>query len=421
MGSNLSILVSHPTGNANVRALIAGLHNRSLLHSYWTTLSVGRRFELLGALHSGLNQELARRSYEEVPKEKIVTKPTLELLRQISKRFGFGWITRHGDGIASTDAVYQNLDQAVAKFVLKSASHQGITGVYAYEDGAGHTFSAANRIGLDAIYELPIGYYREFHRIIAEQSSKFPEWASTVNSLRDPQEKLDRKDLELKLASRVYVASSFTKKSLNSAPSKPKEIFVVPYGAPPPRVESPASREKNEPIKLIFAGHLNLRKGLPDLIRSTELFDFDWHLIIAGTLPQSPPKALTDFLANPRVQWVGHVPHSKLLKYMAESHAFVFPSVFEGFGLVIYEAMSCGLPVVTTPHTAGPDIIEHGHNGFILPINDSTAIASTLGRLHADEHYRKSVGVNALSAAKARGWELYRSEVANTLENSVVV
>jgi len=66
---------------------------------------------------------------------------------------------------------------------------------------------------------------------------------------------------------------------------------------------------------------------------------------------------------------------------MAAHDVFVFPSLFEGFGLVLLEAMAMGLPVITTPHTAGPDLIREGMEGFIVPIRHSTAIAERLEQL----------------------------------------
>ena len=62
---------------------------------------------------------------------------------------------------------------------------------------------------------------------------------------------------------------------------------------------------------------------------------------------------------------------------------FVFPSLFEGFGLVLLEAMAMGLPMITTAHTAGPDLLEDGKEGFIVPIRSAEAIAEKLTWLSA--------------------------------------
>ncbi len=71
---------------------------------------------------------------------------------------------------------------------------------------------------------------------------------------------------------------------------------------------------------------------------------------------------------------------------MARHDVFVFPlpSIFEAFGLVILEAMSQVLPVITVPETAGPDLIDDSKNGFIVPIRSAEAIAQRLDLLSID-------------------------------------
>ena len=64
------------------------------------------------------------------------------------------------------------------------------------------------------------------------------------------------------------------------------------------------------------------------------------------------------FFRDKRCKFLGQIPNHQLLLRMKKSHVFLFPSLFEGFGQVLLESFSCGLPVITTYNTAGPDIIE---------------------------------------------------------------
>ena len=100
---------------------------------------------------------------------------------------------------------------------------------------------------------------------------------------------------------------------------------------------------------------------------------------------------------------------------MGRHDVFVFPSLFEGFGLVILEAMAQGLPVITTSHTVGPDIIEDGVDGFIVPIRSSEAIAEKLELLAADRPRLEAMREAAIATARRFTWENYRRRLAEVL------
>jgi glycosyltransferase involved in cell wall biosynthesis len=81
--------------------------------------------------------------------------------------------------------------------------------------------------------------------------------------------------------------------------------------------------------------------------------------------------------------------------------------------------MSAGLPIVTTPHTAGPDIMTDGGEGFIVPVRDAQAIADRLTRLHDDEPRRRAMGAAALARARELRWADYERRITNLLREAV--
>jgi glycosyltransferase involved in cell wall biosynthesis len=91
----------------------------------------------------------------------------------------------------------------------------------------------------------------------------------------------------------------------------------------------------------------------------------------------------------------------------------VLPSLHEGFGLVIPEAMAQGLIVITTPHTAGPDLITDGVDGFVIPIRSAEAIEEKLDRLMTDGKLLSEMKLAARRKAEMRPWESYRRELAS--------
>jgi starch synthase len=241
----------------------------------------------------------------------------------------------------------------------------------------------------------------------------------TLNGNRDSQSKADRKDTELALADVVFVASSFTHQTLDSAPSFKAAVVVAPYGAPsiPAVPPSAPPRPTGNQLRVLFVGSLGQRKGLSYLFEACRQLEGAIQLTVIGTRPQEDCPALDRELAQ--VRWIGSCPHPQVLAEMAAHDVFVFPSLFEGFGLVLLEAMAMGLPIITTPNTAGPDVIEEGREGFIVPIRDSRAIADRLARLHDNPDLRDEMSANARRRAAEFTWDDYGAKLTACIQTAL--
>jgi glycosyltransferase involved in cell wall biosynthesis len=113
-----------------------------------------------------------------------------------------------------------------------------------------------------------------------------------------------------------------------------------------------------------------------------------------------------------RIRWIPSCPHAQVLSEMAAHDVFLFPSLFEGFGLVLLEAMAMGLPVLTTAHTAGPDLFEDGREGFIVPIRSAEAIAEKLELLRTQRDLVDHMGNLAIERSREFTWEAYGRRLA---------
>lgn len=411
----MMIIVSHPTGNTFVRGVLRAAERRGCLEGFWTALALPSHLTELSILGTSIRREISSRSFPEVSWRRIHTRPCREMLRIVGKRLRWERLIRHETSWLSWDRVFSDLDQAVAAHI-SYADVKRVGAVYAYEDGALATFRVSRERGISCLYDLPIAHWRTLRRLLKEEAELHPAWAQTMEGLVDSDAKLARKDEEIALADRIVVASSFTRQSLEEHFGQNLPVTVAPYGAPLPTVEQPSRRAAAEPLHLFYAGHLSQRKGFAYLIAALQRADVPWRLTLAGPMPAAPPSALRLFLADPRCQWLGHVPHATLLEAMAKAHVFIFPSIVEGFGLVLYEAMAAGLPVITTPHTAGPDIMTSGREGYIVPIRDPDAIADRIAGLYADEDRRQIMAASALQCAASHGWKRYEEQIAGLLD-----
>lgn len=100
---------------------------------------------------------------------------------------------------------------------------------------------------------------------------------------------------------------------------------------------------------------------------------------------------------------------------MAMNDLLIFPSLFEGFGLVITEAMSQGTPVITTDRTCGPDVITHGIDGWIVEAGTSTPIKELIHKFISDPTLLREAGKHAMETAAQRPWEVYEQELAESV------
>jgi glycosyltransferase involved in cell wall biosynthesis len=331
--------------------------------------------------------------------------------RLLVSALGLPIFSEHETGALSVDAVFSDLDRKVAARLRQLPDCKL---VYAYEDGALETFRAAQAKNISRVYDLPIGYWKVAQQIYAEEREREPAWAATLTGVRDSEEKLARKDEELKLADRVVVASSFTKETLQAA-DLAVEVQVIPYGAPaaiPPNVEAHSGA-----LRVLFVGSLGQRKGLSYLLEAIELLGSKVELTLLGRKAVDGCRPLEEAIR--KHCWISSLPHPELLRVMQQHDVLVLPSLFEGFGLVILEAMAQRLPVITTAHTGGPDVISQGVDGFIVPIRSAEAIAARLDQLASDAVLLREMKRAAGVKAKSQRWENYRESLAQMAQDLI--
>jgi len=402
------IVISHPTGNQNSRNAAEAFYKAEKLARFYTTIAWNSQSRLAKLLPAGLAATLKRREYNSIPAKLISTQPSLEACRLLAGKLKLNFLTEHETGLLSVDAVYHAFDNYVANQLHMK---QGVSKIYAYEDGALETFKVAKRQNSQTLYELPIGYWRAAQEIMGEEAELKPEWANTILSMRDSAQKLARKDQELALADKIIVASQFTADTLKLSEARDKETIVIPYGSPQPIAQPNFSRHKK--LKVLFVGGLSQRKGLSYLLDAANFLNDKIELTIIGS---RIAKCAPMDAALQQYRYIPSLPHHEILKEMDRHDVFVFPSLFEGFGLVILEAMARGIPVIATPHTAGPDVIADGEDGYIVPIRSHQAIAEKLQLLADDRDLLNQLKTAALAKAKLFSWAKYQSQLTTLLK-----
>jgi glycosyltransferase involved in cell wall biosynthesis len=413
--SHLRIALTHLTGSPFSRQAAIALWEAGMLHKVVTTLdyhpdsALGRVLKRLPKrISQPLDRELSRRSWSLQPRLPIHSHPWREISRVAIARSGLsghlGW-----GSLGPVDWVYRGLDRHVAKHHLAN-----LDAVYCYEDLAYQTFIAAKARGMRCFYDLPILFHRMSGEIQAEEAERFPELASALQAIHDPPWKLHQKSQELQLADRIFVASSITRQSLLAEGVEPGKISVIPYGAPIDYFHPKA--KPDDRFRALFVGRVGPRKGVHYLLQAWE----DLHLPEAELMLVGVNEFPAHWLAHytDQFQYIPCVPHADLNHYYSTANVFVFPSLVEGFGLVLLEAMACGIPVITTPNTAGPDILTDGVEGFIIPIRDVEVLKAKLEWCYKHPTELAEMGQAARRKAEQLTWERYRQRLILDLESS---
>lgn len=411
------LLITHPTGNTFVRALLVALEQAGELGSFQTTVAAQASDWYVRLIPQTFRKELLRRTYD-IPNSKISARPFRELVRLVVSKSNINFLlTAHETGWASIDSVYRDLDRYVAKQLLINLKSHQLSAVYCYEDAAFHTFKAAKQLDLKCFYDLPIAYWQTSQRLLREEAERLPNWEPTLVGTRDSPAKLQRKTEELDLADVVICPSKFVYDSLPPTAHKNKKCIVAEFGSPEIRLQTQKSTDfTRSPLRLLFAGSMTQRKGLADLFAAMKLLNrSDVELVVIGT-----PLMPMEFYRNQLPNFTYEVtrPHPAVLQLMQSCDVFVLPSIVEGRALVQQEAMSCGLPLIVTANAGGEDLIDEGKTGFLVPIRSPEKIAEKIAHFADNRHKLNEMSTLARQKAAQITWNNYCQKILNVVQSS---
>lgn len=410
----MKIVLSHPTGNEFVRAIIEAFEKASMLAGFFTTMAVDPKELWLRLLPLKLREEVLRRTYT-IKSELIAKHPVREVTRMILNKTNFKSLVQHEHKVASVDAVYQSLDKYVAKNLEKQVKNNKISAVYAYEDAALRTFIRAKELGLKCFYDLPIAYWETARQLMTVEAERLPGWACTLGGgILDSIEKIERKTRELQLADVVIGPGEFVISSLPVWASE-KQTLTAHFGSPEAKNTKDKLKEnkQSKPLRVIFVGSMSQRKGLADLFDAMRILNrSDVELVVMGSL-MAPMEFYRKQYAD--FTYEAGRPHDQVLTLMHSCDVFCLPSIVEGRALVMQEAMSQSLPIIITQNTGGSDLIHEGQTGFLVPIRSPEIIAEKLAWFAENRTAIPEMGRMAKEHAAEYTWRNYGDNIVSTL------
>jgi glycosyltransferase involved in cell wall biosynthesis len=174
--------------------------------------------------------------------------------------------------------------------------------------------------------------------------------------------------------------------------------------------------------ELLCVATITPRKGYGTLIRALAMIpDRPWHLTIIGSLDRHPASAaqLREALVaaglTQRVALVGEADAAKISTYYQRSDFFVLATEYEGYGMVVAEALAHGLPVISTPVGAIPDLVGRDA-GVLVPVGDARGLAEALAKVLDDPGFRRGLGAGASRVRdRLQNWDTASRKMADVL------
>ncbi|MBI3763884.1 MAG: glycosyltransferase family 4 protein [Chloroflexi bacterium] len=212
----------------------------------------------------------------------------------------------------------------------------------------------------------------------------------------------------------VMVPSDYVWRTMVREGVPESKLVRVHLGFDPGRFTPPDAPRDDGVFRVIYVGALSLQKGLPYLLEAWRRLNLPRsELLFVGNVSADANAFLPKYAGLFR--HVRFVPHEKLPAYYHNASVFVLPSLQDGFGMVVYEAAACGLPVIITENVGAT--VRDGVDGFVVPIRDAEALAAKLLYLYEHPAERRAMGQSAREYLSRYTWSAYHAELAEHYRN----
>ncbi len=330
---------------------------------------------------------------EGLPHSRVKTFPPLHMGELFARRYNIGgrWLTDqlgYANALAFDDWTLRRIPPCDAFIAISGAGLK--TGL------------AVQQRGGRFICDRGSSHQRYQEQIV---TSEYRRWGVDLPVSEDRDTVREEKIYEV--ADLITVPSGFSAHSFVEMGVPEEKLRTLPYGVRLERFR-PSGEPPSDRFEVLFAGSVGLRKGIPYLLEAfSRLRHPAKRLRIAGSM-QPDIKDVLQRLPMEDVELLGSIPQDRLIDLMSTSHVLVLPSIEDGFGLVMGQAMACGCPVIASTNTGAGDLYTDGVEGFIVPIRDPESLADRMQRLMDDPQLQRGMSEKSLARVKSLGgWKEY--------------
>lgn len=290
----------------------------------------------------------------------------------------------------------------LARWAAREVARLGPARCYCVSEVALETAEWARRHGVPVVVDSPTGDARHFsdanereaRRWLGEPFRGHPSPALVRRSVR-----------EYRAADAVRVASTFSRASMLARGEAPERVHIVPYPIDVTRFVPPAApRTTDGPLRVCYVGTITLGKGFQYLLEAVRTAGpQDVAVELVGGTDSRGSRMLLERLRD-GLAVSAHPLHDPVAAYQ-RAELFVLPTLHDGWGFVVAEAMACGLPALVTDACGAADLVEHGRTGWVVPAGDTAALARVLREAVADRAHLATMGAAARESVVARARE----------------
>lgn len=413
---NYKVIIAHP-GRQHSFRLSSALKKHGLLFKYISTVYNKESSLLMKIGKIVLNNDNLRRlrnrknndllDHEVVQFNELYGLFLLLILRLDSKKYLFNPLN---------DYFSKLFGKKVANFAIKN----NVNAVICYDTNARTCFEILEKKAPHIIRIIdhahpPRNFLYDVYKNLESSSKEFTLTYENCEYLTS-ESRIKKDAAEIDSAQKHIVASNFSIKALYYNNVSSRDICKVPYGVNHDVFQQIKSKHDiNKKINILFIGEINQRKGIKQILEAAKILstqNFEFNLIGLGMSNHSelykPYKEYVNFL--------GLVSFETLLGQLKSNDVFIFPSLGEGFGLVLLEALSSGLPVICSRNCAGPDLIEDGKNGFLIDAGDTSALVDRILWFESNRDKLPEMSQYARQSSLKYTWETYEKKVVSGIE-----
>ncbi|MGO9455399.1 MAG: glycosyltransferase family 4 protein [Candidatus Binataceae bacterium] len=404
------VIVCHPGTQHSYETALAmqkcGLLREYVTSIYFKSNSLFARAQryLPGRTGVAIRQIITRRSRTGLDDASVQTLPLLEMVYLASTRIPFA-TSIPGNIMLMRNGMF---DRTVAKRVRRIRP----AAVIAYDSCALETFRAATRVGALKVLDQTNAHLAYWAGVLDEEAERVKGYRAIK---RPHPELIARCIAEAKEADLILAGSNFVRASLDAVGIDSSKTVVLPYGVDVGLFKPKIPLAPKKCATIVFAGQIGLRKGVSYLLDAVAgLRGVRCRLQLIGQVVDDGEwlKRYANHFTH-----VPFVPREKLVEYLQEADLFVYPSLSEGSALAIYEALACGLPVLTTPNSGS--VVRDSIEGYIVPPRDVEALRDRIGHLLLNSGLRSAMASAARARAEEYSWNGYHMRLAELIRKAL--